>query len=180
MSGMDHISAKDLFIRDVNNFKQEGTRVREIFRKLPGYPLELRERLRDELLEIACNRSESSSIRNRAISILGLWSRPLNAVGRSDVSKMLLRILDTEFVSANKQDKARHLNPYGSSKSLRRMYLRSLLIAIVLIDPKNEWVIPRSVYKLGIFTSDEIGEIFRRVLRGGGADARKKPQFGVN
>ena len=60
------------------------------------------------------------------------------------------------------------------------MYLRSLLIAIVLIDSKNEWVIPRSVYKLGIFTSDEIGEIFRRVLRGGGADARKKPQFGVN
>src|ERR1700677_1352201 len=177
---MDHISAKDLFIRDVNNFKQEGARVREIFRKLPGYPLELRERLRDELLEIACNRLEVSSLRNRAITILGLWSRPLNAVGRSDIAEMLLRILDTEFISAIKLDKGRNVNQYGSSKSLQRMYLRSLLIAIVLIDPKNEWVIPRSVYKLGIFTSDEIDEIFRRVLHGGGADARKKPQFGEN
>lgn len=177
---MDHISAKDLFIRDVNNFKQEGPRVSEIFRKLPGYPLELRERLRDELLDMACNRSESYSIRNRAISILGLWSRPLNAVGRSDISKMLLRILDVEFISVNKLFKARHLNQYDSSKSLQRMYLRSLLIAIVLIHPKNEWVIPKSVCELGIFTSDEIDEIFRRTLHGGGAGPRKKLQFGEN
>jgi hypothetical protein len=177
---MNHISAKDLFISDVNKFKQEGPRVSKIFQKLPGYPLELRERLRDELLEIACNQSEIYSIRNQAISILGLWSRPLNAVGRSDISKMLLRILDAEFISANKRFKARQVNQYGSSKGLQKIYLRSLLIAILLIHPKNEWAIPKSVCEIGIFTSDEIDEICRRTLHGGDASARKKPQFGEN
>jgi hypothetical protein len=124
---------------DRGNREAESARLRLLHTELAGQPVEVKERLLKEFLDIAGDRSEKLSARTHACNILGGRRNELGAAGSPAATNKLLSVLERDFVLPSRSG-----FPFlGGKLRLRQIgplefcFLQALLLSLLRLDPKT-------------------------------------------
>jgi hypothetical protein len=134
-------TAREFLSIDVSQLQAERDRVARLLAELSTAPLELRQKLTSEFLQIVATPAEKLVTRTQAASILGFSAHALGISGSDIVAQQLSQVLRSEFLSED-------LHSRPKIENMHRFFLRALVSSVFIVSPRFGLEIAQDVSSL--------------------------------